>query len=259
MSLVTIESATLRSLRLCYSGLQAEFGSHMAPKCSFHEGFYASEASPRSNRSTLAAAAAGSRDVLAAAKAGGCAPMQMDVLDPSSSAALAPATERPVAARGGYGGLAKPVVKSGGGYGKLGSGGGGGGSGGGGSGGGGSSSSNGLLVAPPLKKALPKSANFARQLTGLAVKDDEDERPQSARAAVRSWSDSGGMRDATFRKKSGHRTPSSVGFATVLAAADLPWRHLDPAGDDEDAGGAVALLMEELILQASRRPPAGPS
>ena len=252
MSLVPIESATLR---LCYSGLQAEFGSHMAPKCSFHEGFYASEASPRSNRSTLAAAAAGSRDV----KAGDCAPMQMDVLAPSSAAALAPATERPVAARGGYGGLAKPVVKSGGGYGKLGSGGGGGGSGGGCSGGGGSSSSNGLLVAPPLKKALPKSANFARQLTGLEVNDDEDERPQSARAAVRSWSDSGGMRDATFRKKSGHRTPSSVGFATVLAAADLPWRHLDPTGDDEDAGGAVALLMEELILQASRRPPAGPS
>ena len=222
----------------------------MAPKCSFHEGFYASEASPRSNRSTLAAAAAGSRDVLAAAKAGGCAPMQMDVLDPSSSAALAPATERPVAARGGYGGLAKPVVKSGGGYGKLGSGGGGGG------GGGGSSSSNGLLVALPLKKALPKSANFARQLTGLEVDDDEDERPQSARAAVRSWSDSGGMRDATFRKKSGRRTPSSVGFATVLAAADQPWHHLGPAGDDEDTGGAVALLMEELILQASRHPPA---
>jgi membrane protease YdiL (CAAX protease family) len=46
--------------------------------------------------------------------------MQMDVLAPSSAAALAPATERPVAARGGYGGLAKPVVKSGGGYGKLG-------------------------------------------------------------------------------------------------------------------------------------------
>ena len=45
----------------------------------------------------------------------------------------------------------------------------------------------------------------------------------------------------------------------MLAAADLPWRHLDPTGDDEDAGGAVALLMEELILQASRRPPAGPS
>jgi hypothetical protein len=64
------------------------------------------------------------------------------------------------------------------------------------------------------------------------------------------------MRDATFRKKSGRRTPSSVGFATVLAAADQPWHNLGPAGDEEDTGGAVALLMEELILQASRHPPA---
>lgn len=59
-----------------------------------------------------------------------------------------------------------------------------------------------------VKKIYPKSANFQRQETGLELDDgDMKEAPQSARAAMRSWSASGGEREATFKKR-----PPSVRF-----------------------------------------------
>ena len=77
---------------------------------------------------------------------------------------------------------------------------------------------------PPIAqpRSSPKSANFA--LAKVEPEEDEEERPQSARAAIRSWSESGGAREATFKK----RPPSdgklgeqrrAVGFASVLQAA----------------------------------------
>ena len=80
-----------------------------------------------------------------------------------------------------------------------------------------------------------------------------EEAPQSARAAVTSWSLTGGAREASFRKKrpvvmdddsgsfvkSASRPPSSVGFATVLSLSG--WSDVDaselfmagPAGGSE--------------------------
>ena len=101
--------------------------------------------------------------------------------------------------------------------------------------------------APPMAqpRSYPKSANFA--LPKVEPEEDEEERPQSARAAIRSWSESGGAREATFKK----RPPSdgkleqqrrAVGFASVLQAAEAPM-------DDADGAGTVALWLEQLILK----------
>lgn len=104
-------------------------------------------------------------------------------------------------------------------------------------------------AAADKKKVFPKSANFARMPTGLEVEEDEKEAPQSARAAVRSWSASGGMREATFKKKHAPAN-KAVGFGIILQAAERPYSlsSLNDA-DDEDEGVVVAALMEELIIQ----------
>ena len=97
-----------------------------------------------------------------------------------------------------------------------------------------------------MPRVYPKSANFA-----LPVRESEadpDEAPQSARAAVRSWSTSGGMREATFKKRPassssfGKANGGAVGFAVILNAADEAPRSrgsLDGDEEDEEEGASV--------------------
>lgn len=71
----------------------------------------------------------------------------------------------------------------------------------------------------------PKSANFAVQKRESEFEQEDTDVPQSARAAVGSWSASGGTREASFKKRppsSGtlSESQSAMGFAVVLQAAD---------------------------------------
>ena len=232
----------------------------MPPRCSFGEGFYFSDSSPRgatSSRSTLAEAAKG---------------LPMPIAEPAFKSHPAPSTESPPptdtpnthtapppseppqpppprpAARGGYGGLAKQPSKGGGGYGKLGGVGGGG-------GGGGSSSSN-PTPAPP--KQYPKSANFERQITGLEVDDDDDERPQSARAAVRAAACS--SRDS---RRAGCPLPL-LAEAPVPCAPSPPLSHAgalvvrigrNARGDLQEATAELRLARQQVRADDCRRLP----
>ena len=101
------------------------------------------------------------------------------------------------------------------------------------------------------KRQYPKSANFA--LPVAEKPEDDEERPQSARAATRSWSASGGTREATFKKRRGpprggtDGKSNAIGFATVLSAASFGSVDMDEANEDES--GAVALWLEGLVLK----------
>jgi hypothetical protein len=136
----------------------------------------------------------------------------------------------PPSSSGGYGNL-KRGGGGGGGYGKL--------------------ANNKAPEVNKAPKVYPKSANFARMPTGLELEEgDVDTQPQSARAAVRSWSATGGMREATFKKRpasrefSDKRRPNSaVGFASILNLAD------QMAVDDPNEDVSVAMIVEELIVQ----------
>jgi len=109
------------------------------------------------------------------------------------------------------------------------------------------------MAGPPaaVPRVYPKSATFER-VSDLADYEESAELPQSARAAVRSWSASGGMREATFRKRPpshsqlGAGAASGLGFATVLNAANAPKWSESRAGDDS---GAIALCVEHLIVR----------
>lgn len=109
-------------------------------------------------------------------------------------------------------------------------------------------------VGPPaaVPRVYPKSANFATERVSYLVDhEDSTEQPQSARAAVRSWSASGGMREATFRKRPPSYTHEGVstglGFASVLNAANAPkWSE---SRDGNDDSGAIALCVEHLIVR----------
>lgn len=116
--------------------------------------------------------------------------------------------------------------------------------------------------ATPATKAYPKSANFA---LGSAAGDKDEDQPadgsQSARASVRSWSATGGMREATFKKRcnscSAAERQHAVGFAVVLQAAEHGSRPsscasldgAEPPPDSTRHDSAVALWLEQLIVK----------
>ena len=233
----------------------------MPPKCSFHDGYRL--ATSESEGSTLAEAAAGASDrssaSLQAANFGGLniseaspvpgfapPPAPVPGFGPPATSAMetSEASGRqnaPPATRGGYG-----TLKKSGGYGKL-------------SAGAGPSASGSASPPTASAKVYPKSANFTRMATGLEV-EDLDEAPRSARAAVRSWSASGGNRDATFKKKSTSKMSSAnldragnpksaVGFAVIIAAAERPYSNSSFPDEIEEDGSTVALLLEELIIR----------
>ena len=104
-----------------------------------------------------------------------------------------------------------------------------------------------------VPKQYPKSANFARLPTGLEVAHDEAGAPHSARAAVKSWSSTGGVREATFKKKPPSNAKldgnSAVGFAVILQQAERPYSLSSLSDTDDAEDPSVALLMEELILK----------
>lgn len=73
------------------------------------------------------------------------------------------------------------------------------------------------------------------------------ESSQSARGDVKSWSATGGMREATFKKKGGGADGrgagaghTSLGFAAVLKAADE---------GKAEADESVAVVVEDLLLR----------
>ena len=102
-------------------------------------------------------------------------------------------------------------------------------------------------LPPVVQRAYPKSANFAlAKLESVS----QSEVPQSARAAnSRSWSASGGVRDATFRKQrlgapKNALDTNPVGFSVVLGAADDMGASM---ADDE--ASAIALCLEQMLVK----------
>ena len=193
------------------------------PRCSFHSPRQPGQLSGRSLAVAAAGTACSADDASTAAAATAAPPLEMTVIPTALPVAPRSATIVAPPARGGYGNLKR-----------------------------------GGAAAPPAAqpKAFPKSANFARMPTGLEV-DDEDRMPtpQSARAAVRSWSSTGGMREATFKKK---RPPSNGAFGggglSILAQAQKPYSQSSLTSADEEAADSdeefsVAMLVEELILR----------
>jgi hypothetical protein len=87
-------------------------------------------------------------------------------------------------------------------------------------------------------RQYPKSANFALPVPEPMA--DEVEAPHSARAGTKSWSSTGGLREATFKKRplprdDGGGSGSALGFASVLQASEA----------SEVASGLSALSMAQ--------------
>ena len=108
------------------------------------------------------------------------------------------------------------------------------------------------LERKPTYARLDRQASRPKTLADFGSHGDElehsneEERPQSARAAFRSWSLTGGTREASFKKKPKLMTPSkeaaarpkqrAVGFAAVLSMS----------GWDEEEAEAVEFGMQPL-------------
>ena len=211
----------------------------MPPRCSFHEGFTSPrpvvvESEPPTER-LYGAACAGSSSSSSS----------------SSNAAVVAGTAAPNRGASKYG----KVAAGGGRYGNL-------------------KRGDDNQGPPPAAapRVYPKSANFAiaadgtrdSRRTGDFDVDEEQEAPQSARAAVRSWSASGGTREATFKRRpashgkfgndGGGNVASAVGFAVILNAADNTLRtrsrgSFDEEEDDDQDASVVALWLEQLIVK----------